>query len=82
MAPREIIVPYLRIRPTLLQVLAMEQGRLALWTFGKPTDSVFGTVSTEPVCCGCRTRRAVVEDRFSRLWCRDCYELYAEADGN
>lgn len=39
-----LCIPILNPQPTLLQTLAMEQGRLAQWTFGRPTDAVFTAV--------------------------------------
>lgn len=44
--PRAICVPKLRPQPSLLQVLRMEQGRLATYTFGAPSDPVFDVVTT------------------------------------
>jgi len=41
----DINIPKLKPQPTLLQHLAMEQGRLALYHFGKPTDCVFDVIS-------------------------------------
>jgi len=38
-------IPKLKPQPTLLQHLAMEQGQLALYHFGKPTDCVFDVIS-------------------------------------
>lgn len=42
---KEIKIPVLRPIPTLLEVLRMEQGRLALYTFGAPTDCVFDVIT-------------------------------------
>jgi hypothetical protein len=41
----DINIPKLKPQPTLLQRLAMEQGRLALYAFGKPTDPVFDIIT-------------------------------------
>jgi hypothetical protein len=50
-APRDgdICHHVLRRQPTLLEVLAMEQGRLAKHAFGAPTDRVFDVVSWRPL---------------------------------
>jgi hypothetical protein len=45
MKPREIRIPVLRVQPSLIDVLKMEQGRLATYTFGRPTDPVFDVVT-------------------------------------
>lgn len=39
MKPREMVYPVPHYMPTLLQVVAMETGRLAKYEFGKPTDA-------------------------------------------
>ena len=41
----DINIPKLKPQPTLLQHLAMEQGQLALYHFGKPMDCVFDVIS-------------------------------------
>lgn len=39
-----MMIPVLKPQPTLLDYLAMQQGRLATYTFGRPTDPVFTVV--------------------------------------
>lgn len=48
MRAKELKVPRLEPQPDLLQCLAIEQGRLARWTFGKPTDCVFYVITLGP----------------------------------
>ena len=45
MKARETQIPVLRPQPTLLEVVKMEQGKLAKETFGKPTDPVFDVIT-------------------------------------
>lgn len=46
--PKAVNVPKLKPQPTLLQHVAMATGRLATWTFGKPTDCVFEVDTLSP----------------------------------